>query len=292
MNGTDITGVVLKNLEAVLGVGSVVGCWVENKQSTYVVVRGIPEREWLSDVGGTQGLVGGNLSIVWGAWQPVVVSRASNRVDVKVKLMKAEAEKGAMIRGLVYCGIRRTVHMAVGSGGASVARLAHGTDGGRGDPRSSTGLAIGRPTRKVGMAVRQLQVGTCFMCQKPGNWKNECPDRGGVGILSCFMYGWIGHIRRDCPRRARLDVQATCAIKDKGRVNHGPEERRMVPNEKGWLEAKKTFFDDERVWKWMEEVERAVGPSAARSYIGIVRVAYMNMGRGCAATHVFLESYA
>ena len=39
----------------------------------------------------------------------------------------------------------------------------------------------------------------------------------------------------------------------------------MGPNEQGWLEAKNTFFDDERVCKTMEEVERAVGPSGERS---------------------------
>lgn len=59
VNGTEVAGVVLKNLEAVWGVGSVVGCWVKNKQSAYIVVHGIPEREWLSEVGGTQGQVGG-----------------------------------------------------------------------------------------------------------------------------------------------------------------------------------------------------------------------------------------
>ena len=41
-----------------------------------MVVRGIPEREWLSEMGGTQGLVGGYPSIMWGPRQPVVVSRA------------------------------------------------------------------------------------------------------------------------------------------------------------------------------------------------------------------------
>ena len=149
MNGTDVAGVVLKNLEAVWGVGSMLGCWVENKQSTYVVVRSILEREWLSDVGGTQGLAEGNLGIMWGPRQPVVVSRAWNRVDVMVELIMAEASKGAVIRRLVYCGIRRTVHMAAGGGGASVARLVHGTGGRRVDPRSSAGFPVGMPTRMV-----------------------------------------------------------------------------------------------------------------------------------------------
>lgn len=63
MNGTEVTGVVLKNLEAIWGVGSMVGYWVENKQSTYVLVPSIPEREWLSNVGGTQ--VRGGVTLVY-----------------------------------------------------------------------------------------------------------------------------------------------------------------------------------------------------------------------------------
>ena len=72
--------------------------------------------------GGTQGQVGGNPGIMWGPRQPVVVSRAWNCVDGKVELMTTEAAKGVVIWGLVYSSMRRTVHVAVGSGGASVAR--------------------------------------------------------------------------------------------------------------------------------------------------------------------------
>lgn len=73
--------------------GSVIGCWAENKQSAYVVVCRIPEREWLSEKGGVQGLVDGNPGVMWGLRQPVVVSKAWNRVDVKVEIMTAEAAK-------------------------------------------------------------------------------------------------------------------------------------------------------------------------------------------------------
>ena len=70
---------------------------------------------------------------------------------------------------------------------------------------------------------------------------------------------------RDCARR----VTATDALLGVGqgidRAEHGPAERRMGPNDKGWLEAKNTFFDDERVQKTMEEIEKSVGPSGARS---------------------------
>ena len=37
------------------------------------------------------------------------------------------------------------------------------------------------------------------------------------------------------------------------------------PNEKGWLEAKRTFFNNERVRKTMEEIEKSVGLFGARS---------------------------
>ena len=121
-NGTEVPKVILKKLEAVWGVGSLVGCWVENKMSAYIVVRGIPEREWLSDKGGVQGLVDGNLGIMWGPKQPTVTNRAWNRVDVKVEIMTAGAAKGTVVRGLMYCRTGRKVHMAVGGGGASVPR--------------------------------------------------------------------------------------------------------------------------------------------------------------------------
>ena len=86
---------------------------------------------------------------------------------------------------------------------------------------------------------------------------------GGVGTQSCCTCRWEGHISRDCPQRVRLDVQATRGVKDSGRVRYGPVERRIGPNEKGWLEPKNTFFDDETVWKTMEEVEQAMGPLGA-----------------------------
>ena len=35
---------------------------------------------------------------------------------------------------------------------------------------------------------------------------------------------------------------------------------------------------------------KAGGPTGAHSYIGILTVGYMNIGMGCVATHVYLES--
>ena len=36
----------------------------------------------------------------------MVVSKAWNRADVKVEVMKAEAAKGVVVRGLVCCGMK------------------------------------------------------------------------------------------------------------------------------------------------------------------------------------------
>ena len=45
VNGSEVAKVALRNLESVWGVGSLVGCRIENKLSAYVVVWGIPKRE-------------------------------------------------------------------------------------------------------------------------------------------------------------------------------------------------------------------------------------------------------
>ena len=208
VNGSDVATMILRNLEAVWEVGSVVGCWVENKLSAYVVVRGIPEQEWLSEKGGVQGLVDGNPGVMWGPRQPTVIGRAWNRVDVKVEIMTAEAAKGAVVWGLVYCGMKRTVHMAVGGGGVSIPRLGprvvtaevQATGGRPIGPGMDGRLPTrGPPTSTVGMALRRPLVGACFKCRKTGHWKNECPNGGGVDARGCFTCGWKGHISRDCP---------------------------------------------------------------------------------------------
>ena len=275
VNGSDVARMILRNLEAVWGVGSVVGCWVENKLSAYVVVRGIPEREWLSEKGGVQELVDGNPGVMWGPRQPPVIGRAWNRVDAKVEIMTAEAAKGAVVRGLVYCGMKRTVHMAVGGGGASIPRLGPRvstaeTQGAGGRP-IGPGMdgrlpARGPPSRTVGMALRRPLVGACFTCRKTGHWKNECPDGDGVDTRGCFTCGSKGHISRDCPRRVRMAMPVIGGSKDKHRVEQGPEERRMGPNERGWVEKTKDIFDyTKEVEETIREMRDAVGPSGARS---------------------------
>ena len=239
---------------------------------------------------------------MWGPRQPTVIGRAWNRVHVKVEIMTAEAAKGAVVRGLVYCGMKRTDHMAVGGGGASIPRLGprvgtaeiQGT-GGRPMGHGVDGRlpAMGPPPYMVGMALRRPLVGACFKCRKTGHWKNECPDGGGVDARGCFTCGWKGHISRDCPRRVRMAMPAVGGSKDKDRMQQGPEERRMGPNEKGWVEKTKDIFDyTKSVDETIRGMRDAGGPSGARSYMGILKVAYMNVGRGCVAAHVFLESCA
>ena len=108
-------------------------------------------------------------------------------------------------------------------------------------------------------------AGGCFRCGLVGHWKNEGPRMGGVNNRNCFTCGRWGHVSRDCARRAAPANARNGVGKGKDRAEYGPAEQRMVPNERGWLEAKNTFFDDERVQKTMEEIESSAGPTGARS---------------------------
>ena len=256
VNGSDVARMILKNLDAVWGVGSVVGCWVENKLSAYVVVRGIPEREWLPENIGVQGLVDGNPGIMWGPREPSVINRAWNRVDVKVEIMTAETARGAVVQGLIYCGMKRTVHMAVGGGGASVPRLGPGMEAAvcvrRGGLRVAP-AALFRPLRMGRGGV--LPVGACFCCRKIGHWKNECPNAPGTMVRGCYTCGLEGHISRFCPRRAGGCAEPAGGVKGKERAIHGPEEKRMRANERGWqdrnwlAQVNGIWFDYSKAWR-------------------------------------------
>ena len=82
---------------------------------------------------------------------------------------------------------------------------------------------------------------------------------------SCFTCGRRGHVSRDCARRVAPANAPIGVGKGKDRAEHGLAEKHMGPNERRWLEAKSPFFDDERVQKTMEEIEKSVGLSGARS---------------------------
>ena len=190
---------------------------------------------------------------------------------MKLELMTADAARGAVLRGLIYCGTRRMVHMAVGGGGASVARIENVGRASVRAPVPATGAGLGGRISGGGVA-RSLRTlaGNCFRCGKVGHWKNECAGLGGVDNLSSFTCGRRGHVGRDCPKRDGGVVDPAAVgfrgvAKGKERAEHGPAEGRMGPNERAWYEAKNTFFDDERVWKTMEEIEKQEGPMGAHS---------------------------
>ena len=108
-------------------------------------------------------------------------------------------------------------------------------------------------------------VGGCFRCGLIGHWKNECPGVGGVDNRSCFTCGRRGHVSRDCAKRVAAIGAPSEVGKGKDRAEYGPVERRMGPNENKWLEANNTLSGDEMARKTMEEIEKSVGPSGARS---------------------------
>lgn len=110
---------------------------------------------------------------MWEPMQPVVVTRAWNRVDVKVELITANAARNAVVRGLVYCKVRRAVHIAVTGGRASMARP-QGVGGTPEAPGMKCGgriaTMLGRPT--VGATLqgrRRMEVGSCFRCGRVGH---------------------------------------------------------------------------------------------------------------------------
>ena len=100
----------------------------------------------------------------------MVVSRAWNRVDVKMQLMTAEAARGAVMRGLVYCGTKRTVHIAVGGGSATVARTRLIDMG----PLRAPALVplagqLGQVGRAASAGLGRAMAGGCFLCELVGH---------------------------------------------------------------------------------------------------------------------------
>ena len=79
-------------------------------------------------------------------------------------------------------------------------------------------------------------------------------------MRGCFTCGWKGHISRDCPPRVRIAKPAIGGNKNKDRIDQGPEERRMGPNEKGWVEKTKDIFNYTRC---VEETILEMGSAGA-----------------------------
>ena len=204
---------VRKELEsdvaAVVGAGLIKKSWVEGRKSRYVVVKGIPEAEWVK--GGMSRLKGGTGEVVWGRRAPVVTSRTGKagaaRVSVKVEVVSGEAAACLVKGGAVFLGLRKEVVLAVRGGGAGVPRQAGGsspsirgcyTCGDRGHvqrfcPRGASGV------------VGNAWVGRCWGCGGFGHRVLACPGRSlpVVGPNGPLAGGWWGGKRQACWRAFR-----------------------------------------------------------------------------------------
>lgn len=100
----------------------------------------------------------------------MVVSRAWNRVDVKVELITVEAAKGVELQGLVYRGVGRAGNMGVSGRGAMIPRVGVPGGGIAGTPAAL--VTIGRMGRNGSAGAAVLQgalVGGCFRCAEGGH---------------------------------------------------------------------------------------------------------------------------
>lgn len=98
---------LLNDVTVVVGTGSVRDSCKENRRSRYVVLKGIPEAEWL--IHGLTKLKGGNGASGWGRRDPVVVGRVSRagavKVSVTVEVSTGEAVAAMDKGGVVVMGI-------------------------------------------------------------------------------------------------------------------------------------------------------------------------------------------
>ena len=171
-----------RDIAAVVGAGLVRESWVEERKSRYVVVKGIPEAEWVKD--GMSKLKGGTGEVVWGRRIPVVTSRTGKagaaRVSVKVEVVSGEAAACLMKGGAAFLGLRKEVVLAGRGGGASVPRQAGGSS---------------PPIRG------------CYTCGDRGHVQRFCPRgaSGNVGnalVGRCWGCGGFGHRVLACPGRS------------------------------------------------------------------------------------------
>ena len=167
---------------AVVGAGLIRDSWVEERKSRYVVLKGIPEAEWV--LGGIFNLKGGAGGAVWGTRALVVTSRVGKagaaRVSVKVEVVSGEATASLVKEGAVFLGLRKEVALAVRGGGAGVPH----------------------PVGGASPSVRG-----CYACGDRVHVQRFCPRVGkgcvGGGIVGrCWGSGGVGHRYVDCPGRS------------------------------------------------------------------------------------------
>ena len=115
---------MLDDVVAVVRAGLVRDAWVEERKSRYVVVKGIPESEWMKD--GLSKLKGGSGGALRGRRAPVVTGRVRKagaaRVSVKIEVVSGEAAASLVKGGVVVLGLRKEVVLAVPGGVANVPR--------------------------------------------------------------------------------------------------------------------------------------------------------------------------
>ena len=119
-----VRSALVDDVSAVVGGGLLRDSWVEDRLSKYVVVKNVPEADWLKDRASK--LKGGGGERVWGWRRPVVVGRVgkrgAERVSLKLKVVSEVVAANLVKGGATFLGVRKEVELAVRGGGAWVSR--------------------------------------------------------------------------------------------------------------------------------------------------------------------------
>jgi len=69
-----------------------------------------------------------------------------------------------------------------------------------------------RNQNQSGVANSMGQNGNCFVCNRPGHWKNECKERRRPQTeVKCYQCQEMGHIARFCPGKRTQSLNANTA---------------------------------------------------------------------------------
>ena len=173
-----VRSALVDDVSAVVGGDLFRDSWVEDRLSRYVVVKNVPEAEWLKD--GVSKLKGEGGERVWGWRLPVVVGRVgrrgAERVSIKLEVVSGVVAANLVKGGATFLGVRKELELAVRGGGARVLRPA-----GQGNP----------------------SVVGCFCCWDRGHVQRFCPRGGAVAVASgragrCWGCGGVGPHASEC----------------------------------------------------------------------------------------------